>query len=43
VLGIDVGMTLVAAENSRSNFVWDIFMQNPAAQLALSQAGFHAV
>jgi hypothetical protein len=43
VLGIDVGMTLVSAENSRSNFVWDIFMQNPAAQLALSQAGFQAV
>jgi hypothetical protein len=43
VLGIDVGMTLVSAENSRSNFVWDIFMQSPVAQLALSQAGFHAV
>jgi hypothetical protein len=43
VLGIDVGMTLIAAENSRSNFVWDVFMQNPAAQLAISQAGFHSV
>ena len=43
VLGIDVGMTLVAAENSRSNFVWDIFMQNPAAQTAIAEAGFHLV
>lgn len=43
VLGIDLGMTLISAENSRSNFVWDVFMQNSAAQLAISKAGFHAV
>jgi hypothetical protein len=38
VLGIDVGMTLLAAENARSNFVWNVFGQNPSAQLALAQA-----
>jgi hypothetical protein len=43
VLGIDLGMTLISAENSRSNFVWNVFMQNPAAQLAISKAGFVAV
>jgi hypothetical protein len=38
VLGIDVGMTLIAAENSRSNMVWNIFNQNPAAQQAIAEA-----
>jgi hypothetical protein len=38
VLGIDVGMMLLAAENSRSNFVWDMFAQSPVAQQALGAA-----
>ena len=41
VLGIDVGMTLVAAENARSNLVWNTFMGNTAAQQAEAVAGFH--
>jgi hypothetical protein len=38
VLGIDVGMMLIAAENSRSNFVWDVFAQNATARQALASA-----
>jgi hypothetical protein len=43
VLGIDVGMTLIAAENSRSDLVWNTFMGNTAAQQATAVAGFHPV
>ncbi len=38
VLGIDVGMTLIAAENSRSSSVWNSFMQNSAAKQAMLEA-----
>jgi hypothetical protein len=38
VLGIDVGMTLISAENSRSDSVWNTFMQNPVAQQAMAKA-----
>ncbi len=38
VLGIDVGMTLIAAENSRSNFVWNVFGQNLVAQQSIAEA-----
>lgn len=38
VLGIDVGMMLISAENSRSNFVWDVFNQNPVARQSLAEA-----
>jgi hypothetical protein len=38
VLGIDVGMTLIAAENSRSNFVWNDFGQSPVAGQSLASA-----
>jgi hypothetical protein len=38
VLGIDVGMTLIAAENSRSNLVWNTFSQSPIAQQAVAEA-----
>jgi len=38
VLGIDTGMMLIAAENSRSNFVWDIFNQTSAARQSLAYA-----
>jgi hypothetical protein len=37
-LGIDLGPMLIAAENSRSNFVWNTFMTSPVAQLAMSEA-----
>lgn len=38
VLGIDVGMMLVAAENSRSNFVWDVFDRSAVARNATAKA-----
>lgn len=40
VLGIDVGPTVVMAENARSGFVWKTFMSSPEAQAALKAAGF---
>lgn len=40
VIGIDVGITLVMAENLRSGFVWQNFMQAPEVQRALRLAGF---
>jgi hypothetical protein len=38
VLGIDVGPTIIAAENARSNFVWNTFMQTSVAQQAVAKA-----
>jgi hypothetical protein len=40
VIGIDVGITLLMAENQRSGFVWKYFMQNPEMQRAMQLAGF---
>jgi hypothetical protein len=40
VVGIDTGITMLMAENLRSGFVWNTFMQNPEAQRALERAGF---
>jgi hypothetical protein len=37
-LGIDLGPMLIAAENSRSNLVWNGFMQTSAAQQAVAKA-----
>ena len=42
VLGIDLGITMLMAENHRSGFVWNTFMKNPEAQSAMQKAGFHA-
>jgi hypothetical protein len=39
VIGIDVGPTVVMAENCRSGFVWKTFMSSPEAQAALKAAG----
>lgn len=33
VLGIDLGITMVMAENHRTGFVWDIFMKIPKRKL----------
>jgi hypothetical protein len=41
VIGIDVGITLLMAENYQSGFVWAQFMKNPEIQHALCLAGFH--
>ena len=38
-IGLDVGITLLAAENLRSGNVWKWFMANPEAQRALELAG----
>jgi hypothetical protein len=38
VLGIDVGMTLISAENARSNFVWNYFDQTSVARQSLASA-----
>jgi hypothetical protein len=40
VLGIDLGITMVMAENHRTGLVWDTFMKNPEARTAMDRAGF---
>ena len=40
VIGIDTGITMLMAENARSGFVWETFMQNPEAQRGMAKAGF---
>jgi len=40
VLGIDVGITLLMAENVRSGFVWEQFMKNGEVQRGMNVAGF---
>lgn len=40
VIGIDVGITLLMAENARTQFVWNTFMKNAAAQRGMNRAGF---
>ncbi|WP_428388281.1 glucoamylase family protein [Mucisphaera sp.] len=40
VIGIDVGITLLMAENHRSGFVWDLFARNPEVQRGMARAGF---
>jgi hypothetical protein len=40
VIAIDVGITLLMAENLRSEFVWRTFMRAPEARRGLALAGF---
>lgn len=40
VIGIDVGISVLMAENQRTQLVWNTFMQNPEAQTAMQLAGF---
>jgi hypothetical protein len=40
VLGIDLGITMVMAENYRSGLVWDTFMKNSEARAAMTKVGF---
>jgi hypothetical protein len=42
VLGIDLGITMLMAENHRTGFVWEVFMKNSEAQSAMQKAGFHS-
>ncbi|MCI0745304.1 MAG: hypothetical protein L0Y58_07855 [Verrucomicrobia subdivision 3 bacterium] len=39
VIGIDVGISMLMAENLRSEFVWRTFMKNPEATAAMDRAG----
>ena len=40
VLGIDLGIGLLMAENLRTGFVWNTFMQNSEPVVAMKMAGF---
>jgi len=40
VVGIDTGITMLMAENARTGFVWDTFMQTAEAQRGMQRAGF---
>ena len=42
VLGIDLGISLLMAENMRSGFVWDTFMLNPEPNTAMTLCNFHS-
>ena len=40
VIGIDLGIMMLMAENQRSGYVWDIFMRNPETTAAMKAVGF---
>jgi hypothetical protein len=40
VIGIDLGITLLSAENLRTGHVWAWFMKNAEIHTALARAGF---
>ena len=40
VLGIDLGITTLMAENLRTGFIWRTFARNPEAGIAMKKAGF---
>ena len=40
VLGIDLGIAMLMAENHRTGFVWEQFMKNPEMPRAMHLAGF---
>jgi hypothetical protein len=40
VIGIDLGITMLMAENHRTGFVWQTFMKNPEVTSAMQKAGF---
>jgi len=40
VIGIDLGIIMVMAENARTGFVWETFMKNPEAKRGMENAGF---
>ncbi len=41
VIGIDLGIMILMAENQRTGFVWQTFMTNPEAQAAFLAVGLH--
>jgi hypothetical protein len=42
VIGIDLGIMLIMAENYRSGLVWNVFMEAPEVQLGMQLAGFRS-
>jgi len=40
VLGIDLGITMLMAENHRTGLIWQTFMKNPEALAAMQKVGF---
>jgi hypothetical protein len=40
VVGIDVGISMLMAENARTEFVWKAFMRSPEARAAMQKCGF---
>ncbi len=40
VLGIDLGIGVLMAENLRTGFVWEVFARNPEVGRAMDLAGF---
>ena len=40
IVGIDVGITIVMAENARTGMVWETFMKNQEVKRGLERAGF---
>lgn len=42
VLGIDLGITMIMAENHRTKFVWRTFMKNREARVAMARVGFRS-
>ncbi|HET7206507.1 MAG TPA: glucoamylase family protein [Terriglobales bacterium] len=42
VIGIDVGISMLMAENARTQFVWNTFMQNLEPNLAMARCGFRS-
>ena len=43
VLGIDLGIGVLMAENLRSGFIWETFARNPEVATAFDRAGFHGI
>src|SRR5579884_193396 len=41
VIGIDLGMALLAIEDARTGLIWKLVASNPATTVALQRAGFH--
>ena len=41
VLGIDLGIGVLMAENLRTGFVWETFAQNPEVPIAMQRAGLN--
>jgi hypothetical protein len=42
VLGIDLGISVLMAENYRTGFLWNTFARNPEVTIAMQRAGFTA-